>query len=394
MGHRDRPKLTVNGNISGSGSLSKTGSGTLVLSGSNTYTGGTTLLGGVLSVSSLANNLPNSSSLPPFNLTGGTLLDTTAGNDSTNALMYIPNNNATIDVLNPGADVTLVNAAGGAFTKTGLGTLTLPGGGYTNSKGLGVYVQQGTVVLASPYSGSGGARCRDGGRQRQPRCHAANGQHSRRRPQRRAQIYAGVSNMNGTLDLNGMSEGLTTLNGSGTVTNNATSTTSVLTYGYVPAGNIGGTDTFAGVLADGHGTLALAVSGGGFLTLSGNNTYSGGTTVSQGTLAIVPTSLGNNPLGKGTVTLNGGTLRLASNLGNQQPVSATGFNVDDIAEASAPSPSVSTNFGQPYGWSFYELVRRIRRRDCPIGLPPVARSAASTRRPTARTPCSNSNPMG
>ena len=345
--------LTVGGNISGSGALTKVGNGTLTLSGSNSYTGGATLLGGVLSVSSLGSNLPNSSSLPRFNLTGGTLLYTGAGSDSTNALMYIPNNNATIDVLNPAANVTLANAAGASFTKTGSGTLTLPGGGYTNSMGLGVYVQQGTVVLAAPNSGAGGSHAVSGVGSVSPGATLQMASIPGGDPNGGGQIYAGVSSMNGTMDFNGMSEGLTTLNGTGTVTNNAPSTTSVLTLGYVPSGNVGGGDTFAGTIADGRGTMAVAVSGGGTFTLTGSSTYSGGTTISQGTLAIAPTSLANNPLGKGPVTLHGGVLRLASSLGSQQPLSVTGFNVDDIAEASAASPNVSTNYSFST-WNFYE----------------------------------------
>ena len=283
---------TLNGNISGSGALAMAGPGTLTLAGSNSYTGGSTLLGGVLSVSFLGTNLPNSSSWPPpqFNLTGGTLLDTSSGTDTTNALMYIPNNNATIDVLNPGANVTLVNAAGASFTKTGSGTLTLPGGGYTNSKGLGVYVQQGTVVLASPYSGSGGGHAVTGVGSVSPGATLQMASIPGGDPGGGAQMFGGVSKMNGTLDLNGMSEGLTTLNGSGTVTNNAASTTSVLTFGYVSTASTGGADTFAGTItngAGGLGVLTLTVSGGGALTLTGtNNTYSGGTTINNGSLQI------------------------------------------------------------------------------------------------------------
>ena len=235
---------TLGGNISGAGALAVS-AGTLALAGNNAYTGGTALLGGVLSVASFGSNLPNPSSpyssADPLNLTGGTLLYTGSGSDFTNADIYISSNSAAIDVQNPGANVTLVNAGGASFTKTGSGTLTLPGGGYTNSKGLGVSVQQGTVVLASPNSGSGGGHAVTAVGGVSPGATLQMASMPGGDPGG-AQIYAGVSNMNGTLDLNGMSEGLTTLDGSGTATNNAISTTSVLTFGYVPSGNTGGSE--------------------------------------------------------------------------------------------------------------------------------------------------------
>src|SRR4029077_8761897 len=68
--------------------------------------------------------------------------------------------------------------------------------------------------------------------------------------------------------------------------------------------NTTGTDTYAGVLQDGAaGILALIKSGAGSLTLSGANTYSGGTTLSAGTLNINNASA----LGTGTFTIAGGT---------------------------------------------------------------------------------------
>ena len=52
------------------------------------------------------------------------------------------------------------------------------------------------------------------------------------------------------------------------------------------------------------GNYSLTKSGNGILTLSSSNTYTGGTTLTAGTLGIGH----NNALGSGTLTLNGGTL--------------------------------------------------------------------------------------
>jgi fibronectin-binding autotransporter adhesin len=56
---------------------------------------------------------------------------------------------------------------------------------------------------------------------------------------------------------------------------------------------------------------SITKTGGGTATLSGANTYSGGTTLNAGTLQLGSSSTGsvtNGPVGTGTLTLNGGTL--------------------------------------------------------------------------------------
>ena len=121
----------------------------------------------------------------------------------------------------------------------------------------------------------------------------------------------------GILDLNGTTQGIGNLTGSGgTILNNATGTNVTLTIGN---GNGAGGD-YQGVIANntsGTGTVALTKIGSGTITLSGANTYSGGTTLSAGTLQLGSSSTGsitNGPVGTGTLTLNGGTL--SSNVGD------------------------------------------------------------------------------
>ena len=66
--------------------------------------------------------------------------------------------------------------------------------------------------------------------------------------------------------------------------------------------------TISGIIGNGAGVVAVTQSGPGTLTLSGNNTYTGGTTVSAGLLQLNSSSaLGSS---SGSLTVNGGVLNL------------------------------------------------------------------------------------
>ena len=104
------------------------------------------------------------------------------------------------------------------------------------------------------------------------------------------------------LDLNGFGPSVGGLNGAGLVDNVGGGNSRTLTVGN---GNAGG--SFAGVIQDTSGSIALTKVGSGLQVLSASNGYNGGTTVSGGTL-----QLGNNAaLGSGGLTANNGTLDLA-----------------------------------------------------------------------------------
>ncbi len=96
----------------------------------------------------------------------------------------------------------------------------------------------------------------------------------------------------GTFDLNGFSKTMNTLSGTGGA---ITLGAGALTVNQLAAG------TFAGVIS---GTGSLTKSGAGTLTLTGANTYSGGTTVSAGTLAGSATSLQGNIVNNAIVSFN------------------------------------------------------------------------------------------
>lgn len=106
----------------------------------------------------------------------------------------------------------------------------------------------------------------------------------------------------GTFDLNGNSETIDNLVGStaalGTITSSVAGN-STLTLNGVVAG-----DT-AAVITNGNGTVSLVKNGSATLILRGASSYSGGTTLNNGQLALISSSA----LGTGPITLNAGILR-------------------------------------------------------------------------------------
>ena len=151
----------------------------------------------------------------------------------------------------------------------------------------------------------------------------------------------GTGNMTvtGLLDLNGNSEGIGALNGSGVV-DNTSGSSATLTIGANSANGI-----FNGIIQNTGGALTLQVAGGDVKLLS-TNTYSGGTTFNGGTLSpSASSSLGTGPVafnpGSGTYTygctftntlfLNDCYLRIGGNNDNQiwsGPVTVTnGFQM-------------------------------------------------------------------
>lgn len=112
----------------------------------------------------------------------------------------------------------------------------------------------------------------------------------------------------GTLDLNGAAQTVESLNdfsgSAGVVTNTSGSPASLTAVS-------SGSAVFSGVLAgSGANAVAFMKSGSGMPTLSGNNTYSGGTTVHSGSLQVGAGAT-SGTLGSGPVTVaSGATLRL------------------------------------------------------------------------------------
>jgi autotransporter-associated beta strand protein len=119
--------------------------------------------------------------------------------------------------------------------------------------------------------------------------------------------------LNGTLDLNGYNQTLNGLSGSGIV-DNTTATFATLFLNGSSGGSI-----FAGLIQNtgADGSLKLAKIGGGTQALTGNNTFSGGVNINNGTLQLGS----DNALGSGlfsiafvaTVSSDSTTARLITN---------------------------------------------------------------------------------
>jgi fibronectin-binding autotransporter adhesin len=148
---------------------------------------------------------------------------------------------------------------------------------------------------------------------------------------------AGVAfgaNSTGRLALNGFSATIATLN------SNATVGTPVIENNFAGAAvltvsNTSGSSSFAGVLRDGDaGSLGLTKGGASTLILSGNNTYSGATTISGGLLKVNNVS-NSSATGTGAVSVaSGGTLGGAGFISGAVTVSNGGI--------IAPGNSVGT----------------------------------------------------
>ena len=223
--------ITFSNIVSGSGSLSQIGTGTLILTGSNNYLGGTTISAGTLQIGN-----------------GGTIGSIT-GNVTDNSHFAFDRSDTLLTFTG--------NISGsGTLSQLGLGTLIL--------SGVNTYSGVTTVSFGTLQAGSNTAFSPNS-----------------------------AFTVNSVLNLAGFSNTVGSLAGSGTVTNNVSpettiglAATSSGTPAILTAGDDGTNTIFSGTLIDGTASLGLTKAGLGTLTLSGPNTYTGGTTISGGTLQI------------------------------------------------------------------------------------------------------------
>jgi autotransporter-associated beta strand protein len=303
----------LSGDISGSGSLLKTGGagstggGVLILSGSNTFTGNVgfkTSGAGGLSFSSDA-NLGAGTTITMFQ---NDSLITTADVTTDKGIVFGGGNSANQDIR---------VAAGTTFTVNGIissanlvtnayfrkhsstGTLVLTG---SNTFGERVQILAGTLSINSIKNIGGVANALG-----QPADATQGAINIGATTVTAGLTYTGagdtsdrIINLSGAtggaiLDQSGT--GLLKFTEALTATGNGTKTLTL-------QGSTVGIGELAGAIVDSLNATRLVKAGSGTWTLSGINTYSGGTTISNGTLALA----GSGSVGSGAIDIKGGAL--------------------------------------------------------------------------------------
>ncbi len=334
---------TYAGVLSGTGGLTKTGTGTFTLSGTNTFTGEVTVSEGTLkgnganwlssgvNVVSLGNTTGTS---PTLDISNSSII--IAGlNDTVGATTkgIVTNSGSTagksITVSGAGnysySGVITNSALGGVdFIKSGSGTQTLAGansytGTTTVNAGTLAYTQasnggsagglgQSSAAAANLLLGNGTTLSYTGAGGSTDRLFTLNGT---------------AAGHGATLDASGA--GAIAYTGTGALAYGTTNQTRTLTL----AGSNTGANSLAAALADnGSGALSLTKTGVGTWTLSGTNSYTGGTTLNAGTLAFTTGGLGTTGMVNfaGNATLQYGaatTTDLSSRLAIANGVTAT-----------------------------------------------------------------------
>jgi autotransporter-associated beta strand protein len=246
--------VTFGGLISGAGSVSQAGTGTTILTNNNTYTGGTTISAGTL-------QLGNGGA------TGGIV-----GNVIDNGVL----------AFNRSDPVTFggIVSGAGALVNIGTGTLTLTG---SNTYTGGTTISAGTLQI-----GNGGTSGSITGNVLDNSVLAFNRSDSL--------TFGGI--ISGTGSLVKLGTGTLILTGNNTYTGGAT-----VSAGTLQLGNGGTTGSIIGNVVDNSvlvfdrsdtvtfgglisGAGSIAQIGTGTTILTNNNTYSGGTTISAGTLQL------------------------------------------------------------------------------------------------------------
>ncbi|WP_210188942.1 autotransporter domain-containing protein [Mesorhizobium sp. YR577] len=352
--------FTVTNTISGSGTLTKDGAGTLTLSGANTYTGGTTVTAGTVLLGQ--NNAAGSGGLAVngtfamgnYSQAVSSLQGTSSGT------VNLGNGILTVDQsINTSFDGNVNSGSIGVLTKQGTGTLTMNG----TISGGHVGIEGGTLVLngANTYGGAtllrnatlivGNDKALSGSTLTALGPNATLGANKAVTLDNDIILQRAVNghltvDTDADLTLSGVVSD--TAGAGGTLTK--TGSGALILTG---ANTYGGTTTIkAGVLQVGDGgttgelgsgdivnnsqlvfdrsdtfTVANMISGSGTLTktgegtmeLSGTNGYSGGTTISQGKIAISDDA--NLGAATGRLILNGGTLGTLADIETDRAIS-------------------------------------------------------------------------
>jgi autotransporter-associated beta strand protein len=289
-------ELTVNTAASGIGALTKTGPGTLVLSQSgDAYGGGTVLNAGTIRLTAAA------AGTGPITLGANTTLQITNSFTFTNAV-NVPSSPTAIQVLGNATNVSSGLWSGsGSVSLSSTGTVQLVlNAAMTNFSGA---LSEGASTINIRFNNSTNSN---------PNLGSATATFD-------LGTGAGsLNNLNGnnlTYDLGALMGGPNTvLFGSSTNMGAPACTYSI--------GANGSNTTFLGKITNGVGAVSIVKVGIGTLALGGNNPYTGGTTVSGGTLQVNNTA--GSGTGSGAVSILSGTLGGTGAISGPVSVGASG----------------------------------------------------------------------
>src|SRR6266581_4429544 len=312
-GHFFSPDLNITALLFGAGGFTKNGVGEVGLTASNSFTGVVTVNDGFVEVdNSFALGATNGGTVvnagavlalrfgvdvPREALTlagtgqsGFGPLSSSFGSNSWAGNITL-SSNATIYV-DAGRFLNLSGAIGGGFdlTKTGTGTLIFSGGSGTANTYGQTFVNSGTLLLEKSLVNAsipGDLTIGDG-------VGGVNADVVRLVLNNQIANSAGITiASSGLLDMNDQIDTTGSIGGSGRID---------LGAGILEAGADNGSSTFTGLIL---GTGPLFKFGTGAWTLAGNNTYSGLTTVSAGTLVVNGSQPQSDVTVNGTATLQG-----------------------------------------------------------------------------------------
>ncbi len=335
---------TYAGSITGTGGLIKRGTSTLTLTGQNTYTGATTVNSGTLALDFSAAGAPATnilSSASALNMTGGTLtLAGAAGaaNGQTfNGLNVSAGNNRIVMTTGAGGSMLLdlgaLNHTGGLldFTKSATSDITTSNAdgalGWATINGTDyAQVTGGHIVAFTTYAEKDNASTWLNGDVVADTGGAANtafGNTVSGNVQLGGLKYTAAANSTvtvgagNTLGVDGtILVASSIINASQTITGGSiTGAAGGGTLGVLHNGTGTGTFTIASTIVDNGGATSFAKGGTGKVALTGANSYTGGTTLSGGTLAIdsvanggLASSIGASSAASANLVIENGTL--------------------------------------------------------------------------------------